>query len=103
MNEQEKTDSGQADYEGDEAWASGKFGPGAERTAWLDGVSATMVHMGPELDYVGRLDTRTNLFVFERGENNTGSYFVTPLYHAKQYYLVLGGGVIGEVTIDGEK
>jgi hypothetical protein len=100
MNEQEKTDSGQADYEGDEAFHDSDPHALAEKKAWLEGVKATMVFMGRGLENKGKLDLESNMFVFDRGDNSTGSYFVTVL---RDYYLVIGGGVIGEITIDGEK
>jgi hypothetical protein len=102
MNEQERTDSGQADYEGDEAFHDRPDEPfeEAERTAWLEGDKATMYFMGRDFEQQGRLDIQNKLFVFDRGDNSTGSYFVTVF---DDYYLVIGGGIIGEIIKDGEK
>jgi hypothetical protein len=99
----DKEESGQGDYEFDEARSEETEGDKRLRQALLNGKPAYMTYMCSLDDEKGLYDAETNLFITDGGR--TFAYVVTPLKHGKStYLLVLGGGVLGEVilTQDGE-
>jgi hypothetical protein len=104
MNDTAKEDTGQGDYESDEARSEETEGDKVLRQCLLSGKPATMHYMCSLQDEAGKYDPQSNLFAVKNGDRTFG-YMCTPFKHGtSMYLLVLGGSVLGEVilTTDGE-